>query len=201
MHNNRYLLGIDIGTTSTKAVAFSEEGALLGEASGAYGMKHVHEGWSEQDPEEILQAVSISIQKIHEQLGGAAPILVSFSAAMHSLIATNSEGQALTPSIIWADNRAEGIASEIKSTGKASFFYQRTGVPVHAMSPFCKLLWLKRNDPEVFSKAARFVGIKEYVFFHLFGEWVVDTSIASATGLLNIHQLQWDPEILHYVGI
>ena len=82
-----------------------------------------------------------------------------------------------------------------------SHFYHETGVPIHAMSPFCKLIWLKENNPAVFSAAGKFIGIKEYIFFQLFKKYVVDTAIASATGLLNLHSLQWDETILAYAGI
>jgi gluconokinase len=80
-------------------------------------------------------------------------------------------------------------------------FYRATGVPVHAMTPLCKLAWLRQREPAIFQDAYRFVGIKEYIFHHLFGEDVVDTAIASATGLLNIRSLQWDEEILRYLSI
>ena len=64
--------------------------------------------------------------------------------------------------------------------------YLRTGTPIHPMSPLAKLVWLRNEKPDVFRRAARFVGIKEYVFFRLFGRWLVDFSIASATGLFNL---------------
>ena len=79
--------------------------------------------------------------------------------------------------------------------------YQHTGLPMHAMSPFCKLLWLRENQKELFNEAYKFVGIKEYVFYKLFGTWSVDVSMASATGLLNRNTRQWDPWILEQVGI
>ena len=79
--------------------------------------------------------------------------------------------------------------------------YRRTGTPIHPMSPLAKLLWLRHERPDVFGSAARFVGIKEYVFFRLFARWLVDFSIASATGLFNLSALDWDAGALAVAGI
>jgi gluconokinase len=69
------------------------------------------------------------------------------------------------------------------------------------MTPLCKLLWLRQEEPGIFLSAHRFIGIKEYVFSKLFGEYLVDSAIASATGLLNLRMLQWDEDILRYLSV
>jgi len=120
---------------------------------------------------------------------------------MHSLIAVDKKGMAISPSIIWADNRAAGISTGIHKTNRARALYEHTGLPIHAMSPFCKLLWLKENQKDLFDRAYKFIGIKEYVFYKLFGVYAIDVSVASATGLLNAETLQWDPWILEQAGI
>ncbi len=196
-----YFLGIDIGTTSVKSVAFSREGKTLGEFSISYPIQHPHPDWSEQDPEEILRAVIKTVENILRELSPYLPRLCSFCSAMHSLIAVDSSGKAISPSIIWADNRAAGIASRIHAANGAQEFYQRTGLPVHAMSPFCKLQWMKENKTDLFNRAYKFIGIKEYVFYHLFGIYSVDVSMASSTGLMNAGTLEWDPWILGQTGI
>ena len=174
-----YFLGIDIGTTAVKAVAFSANGKLLGEQSRSYLMLHPEPDRSEQDPEEILQAVFTCVENIL-QVFGYPPKLVSFSAAMHSLMAVDEKGIPISKCIIWADNRAAAIAARIRKEQREKTFYQKTGVRIHAMSPFCKLLWLRENDPALFQHAFKFIGIKEYIFFKLFGIYVVDSSIAAA---------------------
>jgi gluconokinase len=196
-----YYLGIDIGTTSAKAVAFSETGEMIAIHSAYYSMCHPQEGWSEQNPEEIFEAVVMAVNKLVKTLSPHTPRFVSFSAAMHSLIAVDDAGVPLTPCIIWADNRAAGIAAGLRHSDQGIAFYHSTGVPVHPMSPLCKILWLKGQEPELFGKTSRFIGIKEYIFFRLFGQFVVDSSIASATGLLNLDTLQWDEEVLNFIGI
>lgn len=196
-----YFLGIDIGTTSVKTIAFSRDGKTISEQSITYSISHPFPGWSEQDPEEICSALFKTVENILQELSPFLPVLCSFSAAMHSLIAVDSAGRAITPSIIWADNRAAGYAAKILSENKAPELYKRTGLPVHAMSPFCKLQWLKENQKEIFDRAYKFVGIKEFIFYKLFGSWCIDASMAAATGLMNHKLLQWDPWILEQAGI
>jgi gluconokinase len=196
-----YFLGIDIGTTSVKTVAFSKEGKLIAEESVSYPISHPHPEWSEQNPDEIFQAFQFTVEKILQKLSPHLPVLCSFSAAMHSLIAVDSSGQAISPSIIWADNRAVGFADKIHAENRDWPLYQHTGLPVHAMSPFCKLLWLRENQKELFAVAFKFVGIKEYVYYRLFAKWCIDVSMASATGFMNRNTLQWDPWILEQAGV
>jgi gluconokinase len=196
-----YFFGVDIGTTSVKSVAFSREGKSLCESSISYPIQHPLPDWSEQDPEEIFRALCKTVENILQELKPHLPALVSFCSAMHSIIAVDKTGMAISPSIIWADNRAASISTEIHKAKRAKDLYEHTGLPVHAMSPFCKLLWLKENQKELFDKAYKFVGIKEYAFFKLFGKYVIDVSVASATGLLNAGNLQWDPWILKQVEI
>ncbi len=196
-----YYMGVDIGTTSAKAVAFNGEGIPIEKRWVSYPMSHTAPDRSEQDPDEILRAVCRCINEVATALLPARPEMVAFSSAMHSLLAVDEADKPLTPCIIYADNRAAAIAEELSLNGKKRAFYQATGVPVHAMTPLCKLLWLRQEEPALFTAAAAFIGIKEYVFRKLFGEGPVDTSIASATGLLNSRTLQWDEEILKYLSL
>ncbi|MES1223216.1 MAG: gluconokinase [Bacteroidota bacterium] len=196
-----YYIGIDIGTTSTKAVAFSDTGDIIAKEDIAYPIIHPYPNYSEQNPSEIFEAVINGIAKITDTPGKNKPVLISFSAAMHSVMAVDDAGKPLTNCIIWADNRASDIAEQLRDTEKGNIFYHKTGVPVHAMTPLCKLLWLKENNFDLFSVAYKFIGIKEYIFFRLFGKYIVDTGVASGTGFFNMHTLQWDDSILEDAGI
>ncbi|HMI62436.1 MAG TPA: gluconokinase, partial [Puia sp.] len=97
--------------------------------------------------------------------------------------------------------RPAPYAKALKESAAGRRIYRQTGTPVHAMSPLCKLLWLKETEPDLFSKAARFISIKEYIWWSLFGEYKVDHSIASATGLLDIRSFDWYAESLEVAGI
>jgi gluconokinase len=129
------------------------------------------------------------------------PVFVAFSAAMHGLLVMDRNNAPITNCIIWADNRAGEIAEDLKNTAWGKDLYHITGVPVHPMSPLCKLIWLKENEPAIFNQAHKFVSIKEYVYYRIFNEYVVDTSIASTSGLLNLRTLTWDEKILDFLDI
>ena len=197
----RYYLGIDIGTGSSKAIAFTGSGKILCSHALGYQMLHPQIGWCEQDPDHILNAVVGSINKVLDQLSPSPPLFISFSSVLHSLIAVDKDGALLTNNIIWADNRAADLAHDLGNTSVGKSFYHATGVPVHCMSPFSKLLWLKQYRHDLFERAYKFIGIKEYILNKLLGAYVVDSSVASGTGLLNINTLKWDEEILNYAGI
>ena len=197
------VIGVDIGTTSTKAVVFDTAGQVIAHHAVEYPLLTPTPAAAEQDPEEIHRAVLTAIREAVRK-AGAAPadvVGVAFSAAMHSVIAVGADHRPLTRSITWADSRATEWAERIKNDWDGLAIYQRTGTPIHPMSPLAKLVWLRREQPEVFARAARFVGIKEYVFFRLFKRYVVDYSIASATGLFNLSRLDWDAGALEVAGI
>lgn len=194
-----YVIGIDIGTGSTKAVAVDNENNVLCTAQHFYPI--VNEGEkSEQDPDVVWQAFQQCMYEVATKLQ-ATPLAVSLSSAMHSILAVNAAGTPLTPAILWSDKRSGGIADSLRSTTKGEAIYLATGTPLHAMSPLCKIRWLRENEPQVFAGAAKFISIKEYIWAKLFGEYCIDYSLASATGLFNIYRLCWEEESLRFAGI
>ncbi|MDS4041986.1 MAG: gluconokinase [Candidatus Competibacter sp.] len=197
------VIGVDIGTTSTKAVVFDTDGRVVAHHAVEYPLLTPTPAAAEQDPDEIYRAVLAAIREaVRKACGAPADVVgVAFSAAMHSVIAVDADGSPLTRSITWADNRAVDWAERIQHDMGGRAIYRRTGTPIHPMSPLAKLAWLRHEQPEVFARAARFIGIKEYVFFRLFGRYVVDYSIASATGLFELARLDWDAEALEVAGI
>ncbi|MDQ4142084.1 MAG: gluconokinase, partial [Bacteroidota bacterium] len=201
-----YMIGVDIGTTSTKAVGFNLQGHVLAEKSVEYPLLNPQPSYSEQNPDEVLQAVLDSISAVTaatrtKGFTTAGLAGISFSSAMHSLIALDAEGNLLTNSITWADTRSKAYADQIKNSAAGHNIYRRTGTPIHPMSPLCKLVWLQAEQPELAKQTHKFISIKEYVFFRLFGQYVIDYSIASATGLFDIFTLQWYQPALQLAGI
>lgn len=201
-HSITHFVGVDIGTTSTKAIIFSESGEVLAQESVGYGMYHPKPNYAEQNPDEIYNAFEVCLEKIQLKLPeNAQNIGISFSSAMHSLLAIDENGKPLTPLIIWADNRASSITKELKTTDLGIEIYHRTGIPIHPYSVLSKLLWLKENEPKIFEKAYKFIGIKEYIWSKLFGKYEIDMSLASGTGMFNIHTQTWDELALKTIGI
>lgn len=198
-----YRIGIDIGTTSTKGVLYNGQLAVVKTAIGSYPTLRAVEGMAEQDPEHIVGAVTSVIQQLLQNNEDIRKQVksVSFSSAMHSTLLLSSKGKPLGPVYTWADNRSNDVLETTRHEGDLHWVYERTGTPIHSMSPFSKLLWLKKNYPELLVKAEYIVGIKEYVLYLFTGEWKIDYSIASATGLFNLQTLDWDRKILGFIGL
>lgn len=198
-----YMLGVDIGTTSTKAVLFTQQGEIIQQENKGYPLHTPDISTAEQDPEEIFQAVLHVISKVISQSKISSEDLqfISFSSAMHSVIAMDEHDQPLTQCITWADNRSEAWTRKIKEEMNGHEVYKRTGTPIHPMSPLSKLAWIVNEKPEIARKAKKYIGIKEYVFKKLFDQYVVDHSLASAMGMMNLKELDWDEEALNIAGV
>ncbi|KAA5544077.1 gluconokinase [Adhaeribacter rhizoryzae] len=195
------IIGLDIGTSSTKAIAFDEQGKVVSSAYQPYSILNPQPNYSEQDPDEVFRAVLLALQKSTSQLNGATLAGISFSSAMHSLIAVDAQGNPLTNCIIWADNRSQVQADDLRVTPTGLDIYHYTGTPIHPMSPLCKLMWFRQYQPNLLQQAYKFISIKEYVWYKLFGRFQVDYSIASATGLFNIYTHTWYEPALEAAGI
>jgi gluconokinase len=111
-------------------------------------------------------------------------------------MAVNEKGEPLSNLVIWSDSRSTEIAKQLRKDKAGQSIYMATGTPLHAMSPLCKIIWWRENQIEIFSKTYKFISIKEYIWYKLFNEFIIDHSIASATGLFNIDTLSWNSESL-----
>lgn len=195
-----YIIGIDVGTGSAKALAIDLSGQVIHVVQRGYPTHSQRAGMSEQDPEQIWEAFQQCISNTVRQVG-KQPAAISISTAMHSLIPVAENGRALTYMMTWADARSEDIAQALRNSKQGPSFYRISGTPIHAMSPLCKILWIKKNDPLLFAATSRFISIKAYIWHKLFGEFEVDHAIASAMGLFDIAELQWSADILDYAGL
>lgn len=198
-----YMLGVDIGTTSTKAVLFTEKGEIIQQENIGYPLYTPDISTAEQNPEEIFQAVvqAISNIMVHSQIASEKLLFISFSSAMHSVIVIDENDQPLTQCITWADNRSEAWTRKIKEELNGHEVYKRTGTPIHPMAPLSKIAWIVNDRPEIAVKAKKYIGIKEFIFKKFFDRYVVDHSLASAMGMMNLKKLDWDKEALQIAGV
>ena len=196
-------IGIDIGTSSVKAIAFDVRMKEITHAAEEVKSHHDDEGAAEQDPEAVYQSVVNVLTRVAQeaQRQGFTIERVGLSAAMHSLIPVAADGTNLGPALTWMDLRAREEASELWKSKEGKAVYERTGTPIHPMTPLLKLMWMRKQQPEIFQKAAKFVSQKEWIWYQWFGEWRVDASIASATGLYNLREASWDGGALSLAGI
>ncbi|MCD2198228.1 gluconokinase [Actinomycetospora endophytica] len=193
------VLAVDLGTTSTKAVLFAPDGTVLGEGDAGYPLAEPEPGAAVQDPEAIWEAVGDAVAAA---AAGHRPVVVVFSGAMHGLLGVDDRGDPVGPLLTWADSRAAGVAAAWRAGAVDTLALQRrTGTPVHAMSPLCKLAWLRRDRPSLHAAAARWGGLKEFVVGRATGRRVTDASCASGTGLRDLRSRTWDDEALGLAGV
>jgi gluconokinase len=203
MRNSAWFLGIDLGTGSCKSIVVDEQARVLGFGVGEYSGAEAYDRWQEQDPRALLKATVASVRQALAQAGAGPKHCggMSIGGALHSLMAVDGQGHPLTGVITWADGRAVEQARAVAGTPAGKSLYQETGCPAHGMYPLYKVMWLRKNRPEVFQPAGRFVSAKEYVGFCFTGSWQVDYSLAAGSGFLNTYSLQWSEPALDLAGI
>jgi len=194
---------VDLGTTDLKVIAFDDDGRIVARQDARIDMLHGAPGAAEQDPRAVYEIVTTTFaDAVHQAVSlGYDVARVGVSAAMHSVLAVGANDQPLTRALTWMDTRAATQAEALWASPQGPAIYARTGTPVHAMSPLAKLLWLRQTQPAIHEQAMRFVSLKEWLWHGWFGEWQVDESIASATGLYQLATRQWDAEALALAGI
>lgn len=198
------ILTIDINTSAVKIHAFDMNGRVICWKKGSYPTFHPQPDYSEQDPEQIFITTLYILKNLlneHIHPKKYKVKAICFSSSMHSVLPVDKSGNPLGNAIIWADNRGAKEAELLKKLPQNESIYHVTGTPIHPMSPLIKITWLKNNDQERFAQTCKFISVKEYVIKQLTGEYVIDHSIASSTGLFDIHKLNWHQESLDFAGI
>ena len=197
------VVGLDSGTTSTKAVAVAADATVRSVASVGYPLLVPEPGRAELDPHTLQQAAVAALTEVVRRSRDAGDRVtgISLCAAMHGLVPLDRDCQPLGPLATWADARAAAEAREL-AEGSGGRLHARTGTPVHPMSPLAKLLWWREHEPEAFATTARWGGVKEITVAALCDTgFLVDESCASATGLYDIDDRRWDPEALTLAGV
>jgi gluconokinase len=198
------IITIELGTNGVRVFAFTVSGKVIASMKGYYPTFHTEPDHSEQDPEQIFITTlyvlkNVLNEYIHPKKYKVA--CICFSAAMHSVLAVDKNGNPLGNAITWADNRAKKEAQELRRSSLGKKLYAATGTPIHPMSPLVKIAWIRNSDKDRFKQTSKFLSIKSYIVHQLTGEYMIDYSIASATGLLNIHSIKWEADALQYAGI
>lgn len=190
-------IGIDVGTTSAKVIAVDEQGEQVAYHKVVVPIRHTDEGGAEQEAPIVYDAVMEALQMVTDSIADKYDVhQIGFSAAMHSVLAVDEHGAPLSSAWTWMDLRAKRQSATIWASPQGKEIYERTGTPIHPMTMAMKLLWMKENSPQEMTDTAKYVSLKEYIWFHWFGVWEIDESMASTTGLYNTKRRQWDSEVL-----
>lgn len=188
-------LGLDLGTSGLKALLTDRDGRVVGTADATYENPHPHHGWSEQNPADWITAC----ESVLDQLKASAPAAladlrgIGLSGHMHGATLVDANGDVLRPCMLWNDTRA---AEEAAWLDAQPDMHAITGNIVFPGFTAPKVLWLEKNEPEVFAKIAKVLLPKDYLRFWLTGEYVGDMSDAAGTSWLDVGKRDWSDQAL-----
>lgn len=198
-----YLLGIDIGTSGTKALIMNEEGRALGSGTVDYPLSTPQPGWAEQNPEDWWRATVAAIRAACEraQVAPEAIAGVGLSGQMHGSVFLDEDGQVLRPAILWCDQRTALQCEQITEKVGRDRVVAITCNPVLTGFTAPKIVWLKEHEPEIYGRVRKVLLPKDYIRFRLTGEFATEVSDASGTSLFDVPHRCWSGEILEALQI
>jgi xylulokinase len=188
-------LGIDIGTSSVKAVLIDADQRIVASRSEPLTVERPHPGWSEQDPETWVAATSSVIDAICRDHADALKRVkgIGLSGHMHGATLIDKAGRPLRPCILWNDGRSAKEAAELDADPR---FREITGNIVFPGFTAPKLVWVHRHEPKVFDKVAKVLLPKDYVRLWLSGEYASDMSDSAGTSWLDVAKRDWSDPLL-----
>ncbi len=194
-----YVMGIDVGTTGTRAIVVRPDGHVIGAATGDHQpMRMARPGWAEQDPEDWWGATVEAVRAALAAAGvtGAEIAAVGLSGQMHGVVLLDQTRAVLRPSLIWCDQRSQAQCNWITDQVGAEQLIRLVSNPALTGFSAPKILWVRDNEPETFERAAHFLLPKDYIRFRLTGEFATDVSDASGTLLFDVTNRRWSQEML-----
>lgn len=195
------LVGIDVGTSGCKVVAFGEKGKVLSQASREYPFLVPRPGWLEIDPEQIRIAVNQSLGQV---LAQTKEPIQSMAVASHgeTLLPLDREGRFLHPAIANFDTRAYGYVDFWREKIDPFELFQISGMPLHGMYTVNKVLWLRDNLPQIWKRVWKLVCMEDYLLYYLTGEEPkIDPSLAARTMLLDTKTQKWSNHLFELADL
>ncbi len=198
----RYFIGLDVSTTASKALAIDENGQVRSIHSRPHPLSSPRPLWSEQSPDDWLNASFAAIRAVVEELSslsagaGMSIEAVGLTGQMHGLTALDSEGNPVRPAMLWNDQRSAVQCQTLTEQIGAERLYQVIGSRLLPGFTIPKLIWIRENEPEVYARIASFLLPKDYIRYKLSGTRATDVADGSGIGLMDVGQRDWSDELL-----
>lgn len=197
-----FLIGLDVGTTATKALLYDIEGNLISSATYNYGLITPHENWVEQNPEDFWDGVVATSKQVLKELKGDDNVrALSISSQAGTTIPVDSEMRPLRNAISWMDHRADQQAEQVRKKIGAEKVYSITGWELYNGLPLQHIGWLRDNEPDTFKSTRYFLFVNDFVVHRLSGKLCMNPSDAGITQLYNLAEGCWDERMAEIVGI
>ena len=207
---NKYILAIDAGTTSSRAIIFDQNGATIGVAQHEFTQYFPKESWVEHDSIEIWNTQLMAINEVLEKTNTKASQIHAMGITNQretTVIWNKKTGKPVHKAIVWQDRRTSSICDSLSKQDKSEIFYKKTGLLLDAYFSGTKVKWILDQDPELRKQAQNgelaFGTIDSWLIWNLTGGevHVTDVTNASRTLLYNIHTLEWDKELLEILEV
>jgi len=193
MYNRRMYLGLDLGTSSLKSLVIDDKQKILYSYSSDIELSTPKSGWSEQEPIDWIKALDFCLKGLSKSINLEKIQAISFSGHMHGATCIDKNDQVLRPCILWNDTRSHQECTEILANPLVMDIAGNIVMPGFTAP---KLVWLMKNEPQVFEKIAKVLLPKDYLRFYLTGEYYSDLSDASGTYWLDVGKREWSKKLL-----
>ena len=203
MSDSSCILGLDISTTTSKAICINAEGRVIGHATNEYDVASPRPLWREQDPLEWWRAIAKSIREVLELKSMETNSIraVGITGQMHGLILLDSHGRVLRPAMLWNDGRARDECEWIRNQIGLHRLIEITGNDVFTGFTAPKLLWVRNHEPDCYNQIAQVLLPKDYIRWKLSGDYATDRAGAGGTLFLDLTSRTWSQEILQGLDI
>jgi xylulokinase len=198
-----YLIGIDVGTSSVRTLICDERGGIVGAASVEYPIFSPKPGWSEQEPRDWWSATTESVRQAMHETGIKAKQIqgIGLTGQMHGAVFLDKKGEVLRPAILWNDQRTAAECEEIYEKVGRKRVIELTCNPALTGFTAPKILWVRKNQPEIYAKTAKILLPKDYIRYRMSGTYATEVSDASGTLLLEVPKRAWSDEMLQKLSI
>jgi len=194
-------IGVDLGTSAVKLLLMDGEGRIQNIVSREYPLSFPHPGWSEQNPEDWLRQTVDGIRALTENCDRTQIAGIGCGGQMHGLVALDKDDKVLRPAILWNDGRTAGETEWLNTEIGKGKLSQYTANIAFAGFTAPKLLWMRKNEPDLFARIDKIMLPKDYINYMLTGVHSSDYSDASGTLLLDVEHKRWSKEMLEICGI
>ncbi|MGI8911945.1 MAG: FGGY-family carbohydrate kinase [Rubrobacteraceae bacterium] len=196
------LLGADVGTTNIKVVAFDRSGRPLAYARTPTPTHYPGPGRAHYDAEELWRAFAETTRKVTDQMDDPGRIAsIAITSMGEAAVPLDADGRPTHYMISWFDGRAQPQAERLAHAIGRDRLFETTGLSLQPIFGLCKLLWLKENEPDAYSRTASWLNVADYVAFRLSGVAATDFSLASRTLALDLHELRWADDLLREIDV